>query len=192
MSRFGEDEGLVHEALVTSREVCGDSVQDFWATLAHRKDVFQKVFALVLSLIKVVFQLRPTFDRDMLKEGWKELEKDSPTQEGEFIPELEEIVTSKDEGRDISGEEFERRIKGRGDLVGQRQLEAMLREQERIPVEWRKFSLTASETVWVSPDGDRDVACLDWDGRQWVLNFLCLGGDFDSNYRLVRLSKLSS
>ncbi len=187
MSQFGQDLGLVHEAVVTGRKVGAN--ERFWATLAHNEEVFKQAVAFVMSLVPMVFCLRPAIKRDMLKEGWKKLEKDSKAKEGEFVSELEEFLTKDDTEGYISGNELEKRIKGRDDLAGQRHLEAMLWDQASIPVEWRNFYLVAPGTVWVYSNGCRDVPYLYWDGKQWVLDFFWIDYFFDSIDRLVRLRK---
>lgn len=53
MNSFGKDLGLIHEAVITGRKV--GATERFWAALAHRKDVFKKTVAFVLSLMSMVF-----------------------------------------------------------------------------------------------------------------------------------------
>lgn len=123
-------------------------------------------------------------ERDMT--GWKLLEP-APSEEGEFEPTIHEFLKEEDNGC-CGGEEMVKRAKEQGALTGLRHAEAMLRNQERIPVEWRKFVLVFVE-VWQGPDGGRDVWCLYWRGRRWCLGYGWLGLDFYSSYRLVASRK---
>jgi len=41
--------------------------------------------------------------------------------------------------------------------------------------------------VWRNPNGNLNVAYLNWNGNEWNLNFNWLENDFNDNYRLVRL-----
>jgi len=133
-----------------------------------------------------VFTLKSTFDRDMVREGWRSLEKDHSDKDGEFAVELVDIFGGKSV---LSGSEFERLAKAEKDIGGQRHLESLLREADKIPVEYRNFCLVASETVWVDSLGYRSVPSLYWDGAGWSLDFGFLGLDFRSGCRLVRPRK---
>lgn len=135
-----------------------------------------------------VFTLKPAFDRDMIKEGWRSLEKDHPDKDGEFTYDLVDVSKAEDNGV-ISGPEFEKRAKAQKDIGGQRHLEDMLRQADKIPVEHRKFCLVATETVWDDSVGRRLVPYLRWRGGRWSLGFHCLGAGFHSGCRLVRPRK---
>jgi hypothetical protein len=183
MAKFGSDHALIHEAVVTGNKV--GATEKFWAALAHDEGLFQKTLEFVLSAIKLVFSLVSTFDRDMRKEGWK-LEKDNQEADGEFTPELLEFL--KEHEPSVVGTEMEERVKNEP-IAGQRNLEAMLREQNMIPKEWRKFVLVAPGTVWLGSGRHRLVPCLFWLGERWCLSFDWLGHGFGSDYRVVRLGK---
>lgn len=187
MSNFGEDSGLMHEAVVTSRsEVRSEAVREVFKALAHTKGFWAKVVAL----LPFVFRIVAGFDRDMRKDKW-ELLSDHDAKDGEFVPELMEFVTDEDENGYISGDEMVKMTE-REDSGGQRHAEAMLRDQHKIPEEWRKYVLVFPETVWRNPDGRRRVADLYWDGYRWCLSFAWLELDFRRFCRVVRLRKVSS
>ncbi len=137
-----------------------------------------------------VFRLIPTFDRDMINEDCTTLEKDSPEKEGDFSPELVEFL--KEGEKYIVGKELEKRTSDHADLAGQRELEAMLRKQENIPAEWRKYYLIGPKTVRLFFSGSRFFPGLYWNGEQWVLSFLSIQSGFSYAGRLVRSNKLFS
>jgi len=140
----------------------------------------------VMDALNPIFTLKPTFDRDMVKEGWRSPEKDHPDKDGEFTFELVDIFDGKGF---LSGSEFERLANTEKDIGGQRTLEGMLRQANKIPVEYRKFCLVATETVWVDSSGHRRVPCPYWDGSRWCLSFRYLERVFSSYCRLVRPRK---
>jgi hypothetical protein len=127
----------------------------------------------------LVFRLVAKIDRDMT--GWTCVEPVG-AEEGEFEPTLHEFLRGG--MNSINGEEMVRRAKEQDALTGLRHAEAMLRNQERIPVEWRKYYLVFPE-VWQNPGGNRYVFCLYWDGWRWCLYYGWLDDGFSSNFRLV-------
>ncbi|MDP3882936.1 MAG: hypothetical protein Q8Q48_02685 [Candidatus Staskawiczbacteria bacterium] len=177
-TQFGEDYGLVHEAIVTGRKV--GAGKEFWAGIAHNEALFAKVVALVAGALRVVFTLIAEIERDMT--GWECLAS-TEAEPGEFEPELQEFL-QKGECY-TSGEEMIRRATEKEVFSGLRHAEAMLRNQEKIPVEWRKFVLVFPE-VWQYPYSNRRVWYLFWDGERWYLSCHWLSNDFSSIYRLVR------
>ena len=181
-SDFGKDHGLIHEAVVTGREV--GAGKEFWAALAHSKEVFRETLAFVMNFPPLVFQLTATFDHDKRQDDWK-LKADTTAKEGEFRPELAEILR---EGEShVPGETMLERAEDFG--LGQHHAEAMLRHQPAIPKEWRKYTLVFTGTVWRDPGGHRDVPFLCWSGKEWRLNFSQLRSSFASHCRLVRARK---
>lgn len=185
MSSFGKDLGLMHEVVITGRKA--GATERFWAALAHREDVFQKTVPFVLSLIAMVFRLRPDFEPDK-PSRLKKLEKDSPAKEGEFIPEIEEFLRGEDESS-IGEEELMRRLHGRDDIAGQRHLEAMARDQEALPEEWREFELVVPETIWATEEGSHYIPVLRFYDRRWQLFFYSSCNGFSRRYRVVRIKK---
>ncbi len=175
-TEFGQDHGLVHEAVITGRKVGAD--RDFWAALAHSEVLFAKVVAFVAEMLRLVFTLKAATDRDMT--GWEC--KEPVKGEGEFELELKEFLRKGESY--LGGEDMVKRAKELGVDSGLRHLEAVLREQDKIPVEMRQFCLVSTE-VWVGPNGDRDVWYLDWRGGRWVLFSYWLDNDFNSSCRLV-------
>ena len=182
-TQFGEDHGLLHEAVVTGRKV--GAGKDFWSALAHNEQLFARVVAFVVEALRVVFTLVAKIDRDMT--GWTCVEPVNAEEE-EFKPTLHEFLRE-GEGS-INGEEMIRRAKEQGVLTGLRHAEAILRNQEKIPVEWRKHYLVFPE-VWQGPGGGRNVFYLYWGGRRWYLVCGWLGDDFYSRSRLVGSRKLT-
>lgn len=177
-TEFGTDHGLIHEAVVTGRKVGAD--KEFWSALAHSEELFAKVISFVVKALKVVFTISLDIDRNM--DGWKCVEPVEVV-EGEFEPELQEFLR---EGESyVGGEEMVKRAK---DRTGLRHAEAMLREQDKIPADYRKYVLVFPE-VWRDPCSDRGVFCLSWGGGRWVLGYDWLSDGFGSSYRLVRPRK---
>lgn len=155
-SSFGKEHGLINEVLVTGRKVGAD--KKFWASLAHNKELFRKVVAVVINAI--TFTLKNTVDKDMA--GWNCVEHASSTLSGPFVPRLFHPSPQFSKGR-ISAKAFVKLAKEKGVLAGLRHAEAMLREQHKIPQEWREYNLVFAE-VW--HDSQKD-----WDGI-WFLEQL--------------------
>ncbi|OGZ76229.1 MAG: hypothetical protein A3G45_02325 [Candidatus Staskawiczbacteria bacterium RIFCSPLOWO2_12_FULL_37_15] len=166
-------------------KVDGDSLQENVITKAKAAGEQFLVFLQngAKALASLAFRL-VGIERDMT--GWELLEP-APAEEGEFEPSIHEFLMDKDGGR-CSGEEMVKRAKEQGALTGLRHAEAMLRNQERIPVEWQKYYLVFSE-VWQGPGGGRLVWRLSWDGAHWRLVYGWLGCGFVSSYRLVASRK---
>ena len=180
-SEFGSDHGLIHETIVTGRKV--GAGKDFWATLAHNEELFAKVVAFVATATRVVFSLIAKIDRDIA--GWTCIEP-VKAEEGEFESFLAEFLEPGESC--LGGEEMVKIAKKQGILTGLRHAEAMLRDQDRIPADWRKYYLVFPE-VWQSPRGRRYVFYLYWDGDRWCLGYNWLGNDFYSDCRLVASRK---
>lgn len=130
------------------------------------------------------FRLTPTFDYNKTKDGWT-LVSDSEDKEGDFEPELMEFLREGESS--IIGEEMLKRTEKEG--FGQRHAEAMLRNQNAIPVEWRKYVLVFTGTLWRGLSGNRYVPHLYWSGSGWYLHFRWLGYGFVSYSRVVRPRK---
>ena len=133
-----------------------------------------------------VFRNIPLEDH-RLNEGWK-IEKDADVQDGEFTFDL--VPFCKDEESCISGEELMKRAQEQNCCQwGFRHAKQILENKQRIPKWMIKHYLVFPGSVWVDPDGDRDVPFLSWGGDRWYLNFRWLGYDFDSNGRFFRPRK---
>lgn len=130
------------------------------------------------------FRLVPIIDRDMT--GWKCVDP-VDAEKGKFEPVLQEFMQKRDGGR-LGGERMVERVKEQKIQSGLCHAEAMLRNQERIPVEWRKYCLVFPE-VWQGPGGYRYMFFLSWYGSRWYLDYCSLGDVFDSSYRLVASRK---
>jgi len=166
--------GQAHETEVTLEKA--GATTEFWTRLAQNLKLAKATVAFVMGM---VFQLVAKIDRNM--EGWTCVEP-VETGEGEFEPTICEFLREGENS--INGEEMVRCAKEQDALTGLRHAEAMLRNQERIPVEWRKYYLVFPE-VWQCPVGNRYVFCLYWDGPRWSLRCRWLGSDFYSSSRLV-------
>lgn len=147
--------------------------------------VVKKFLCCLAEMIACVFRIT-TIERDMT--GWTCLEP-VEAEEGEFEPSLQEFLVG--EEKYCGGEEMVKRANKKGARTGLRHAEAMLRNQERIPVEWREHALVFSE-VWRGPRGGRGVWCLCWGGGRWYLSCNWLVSGFNSDYRLVASRKVSS
>ena len=190
---FGNDLGLVHEAVVTGRKVGAGKC--FWTALAHSEELFEKVVALVVATLKITFLVRSTFDDDERKYRYPNtpanLEKDSPFLGGVFTPVLANPFNPVETS--VMGSEWEKRAKQYKDHSGQRELEAMLREQDKIPIEWQGYRLVGSATVW-NDGNSRHYNGLMFDGGRWCFRrfLICeyITQSFESNCRMVRHGKL--
>jgi hypothetical protein len=165
MSVFGKDFGLIHEAMVTGRKV--GATERFWSALAHHQDVFERTVAFVLSLIQSIFYLRADFEYGS-HPRFKSLRRDSQTREGAFIPVLGEIAN----GAWIDYDELERLMKESDAVGGQRHLEAMVRDQDVIPVEWRGYEVIAPATAWLlEGGGENAIPVLQFFQKKWGVIF---------------------
>ena len=120
------------------------------------------------------------FDQDMTKKGWT-LESDAKFQDGEVTLEL---VSFLQEGESCSGDEMVKRTQDNV-VLGQRHAEELLRNQDKIPEEWREYVLLFPGSVWRGSRDDRRVPYLLWDGDRWCLYFYWLVRGFDSNCRVI-------
>ena len=175
-TQFGEDHGLLHEVVVTGRKV--GAGKEFWAAIAHNEELFARVVAFVMS-----FTLADKIDRDMT--DWTCVEP-AIAEDGEFEPVLQEFLLPGETS--IGGEEMVGRAKQKGVTSGLRHAEAMLREQAKIPAEFRKYVLVFPE-VWRGPGGNRRVWRLCWLGKRWYLFYCWRGNYFNSSDRLVSSRK---
>jgi hypothetical protein len=187
MSSYSE--GQTHQ-LMDSLEAAGYTPTQVTALGQNFNGALNQLLLVLTGEAKVVanlvFRLVAKIDRDM--KGWECLEP-VEAEESEFEPSIHEFLEEND-GGSCGCEEMIKRARKDGISSGIRHLEAMLREQEKIPVEWRRFVLVSTE-VWQSPDGYRYVWYLCWDGERWSLRYYWLGYDFYSRYRLVRLPQVS-
>jgi len=170
--------GQAHETEVTLQTA--GATTEFWTRLAQNLELAKATVAFVM---RMVFQLVAKIDRNM--EGWECIEP-VDAEEGEFEPSLHGFV---EQGENyVKCEEMLKRAKEKGISSGLRHLEAMLRNQERIPVEWRKHIIVSTE-VWRGPGDNRCVFYLYWGGECWYLGYDWLDFDFDSGSRLVGFRK---
>lgn len=145
-------------------------------------DQFVEVMARAAGLAK------PVFVHDKTADGW-ELVENKPRRITS-IRDLELVPFLRDGEPSVIGEEMARRARVEFDAdYGQHDAEYMLEYQDEIPVEFRKYYLVFTATVWVVSRRYRYVPYLYWDGERWILYFYWLGRDFGSGGRLVRPRK---
>lgn len=171
--------GQAHEAELQLREA-GATAENFWGRIARSKDLARRVVAFVLEASRLLIA---KIDRNMT--NWTCVEP-VLAEEGEFESVLSEFLRHGEPC--VGGEEMVKRAKEQGALTGLRHAETMLRDQDKIPADQRKFCLVFPE-VWVDSDGNRYVPYLYWHGERWCLDFDWLGYDFYSYDRLVRPRK---
>lgn len=170
--------GQAHETEITLEKA--GATPEFWKRLAQSIELARAVVAMVMN---TVFRLVAKIDRDMT--NWECVEP-VEAEEGEFEPQIYEFLQSKESC--IDGDKMRERAKEKGISSGISHLEAMLREQEKIPFEWRKYYLVSTE-VWQSPHGYRCVWYLCFYDGRWDLHYYWLAYDFYSDYRLVGARK---
>lgn len=102
------------------------------------------------------------------------------------IDELELFAFLKKGENWISSEEMRRRAKEAEADFGLDQAEYLLKNQGKIPEEYRPFYLPFPGTVLRTPVGDLHVPCFHWDGDRWNLHFCWLGLGWNSRVRLLR------
>jgi hypothetical protein len=130
------------------------------------------------------FMLGVKLDNNLHNKGWT-IVHDSQAKERVFKAELVEILEL---GEDkIGGEEFLQQIDGAEDFGGHRHAEAMVRQAEEIPEEWREYILVFTGTVWQTANGDRIIAGLRWHGDHWRLTFIWPKYNLGHEHRLIRV-----
>lgn len=130
------------------------------------------------------FKVEVKFVDDLHRKGWT-IVRDSQAMEKVFTAELVEILEL---GEDkIGGDEFLQQIDGAKDFGGHRHAEAMVRQAEEIPEEWREYILVFASTVWQNANGDRIIAGLRWHGDQWRLIFIWPKYNLGHEHRLIRV-----
>ena len=144
MSSYSE--GQTHQ-LMESLEMAGYTSAHVTALGQNSNGALDQLMLVLTGVAKVVtdlvFRLVAKIDRDMT--GWTCVELVEA--EEEFKPTLHEFLR---EGENfVNGEEMVRRAKEQDALTGLRHAEAMLRNQERIPIEWRKHYLVFSQVIFV-------------------------------------------
>ena len=185
MSSYSE--GQTHQ-LMEAFEAKGFTPSHVTSLGQNADGILDKLMLVLISAAKVVvdlvFELIANVERDMT--SWECLEP-VVAEEGGFEPTLHSFLLEEDGGC-VAGEEMVRRAKEKEISSGLRHLEAILRQQERIPADWRKYYLVFPE-VWQSPLGYRAVFDLYWYGCRWYLSYSWLDNDFISRCRLVASRK---
>lgn len=185
MSSYSE--GQTHQ-LMDALEGIGYTPAQITMLGQNSNGVLNQLILVLTGAAKIVtdlfFRLVPIIDRDMT--NWECVEP-VETKETNFEPVLQEFLQKEDNGF-IDGESMIKRAKEKGISAGLRHAEAMLRNQERIPVEWQKHCLVFPE-VWQGPHRRRYVFCLSWYGNRWGLHYYWLGSGFNSDGWLVASRK---
>lgn len=75
----------------------------------------------------------------------------------------------------------------RGCNWGQRHGEALIRDESKMPSEWRARIIVLPGTVWEDEKGGRFVPCMAYDEGQWLIRFYRLNRGFPADYRLLHL-----
>ena len=129
----------------------------------------------------------PIFVHDKTKDGWKLLENVSRRLTS--VRDLELVSFLMGNESSVNGEEVVRRARILDVNYSQEDAEWLLANQNEIPVEFRKYYLVFTGTVWQDSISYRNVSCLGWYGRRWCLLFSWLDDDWYSYGRLVRPRK---
>ena len=140
------------------------------------------------DLISVCFEIDSTrpFDYDKTRDGWTH-EIKAGVQDGEVTLGLVSFIQEGESS--VPGDEMVRLAKENDAMLGQRHAEALLRNQDKIPEEWRDYILVFPGDVWRDPHGRRVVPYLCWYGGRWYLHFCWLESGFYSRGRLLRSYK---
>lgn len=182
---------------MTRQSVTDDQYGRLWRRL---KEIARRVDEGSISLDKTMDSLQlivegkfneasaPVFVNDKTKDGWILLEHAS--RRITSAQNLELVSFLKRGENSIGGEEMVRRARVELDAnYGQEDAEWLLDHQDEIPVEFRKYYLVFTGTVWRDSLGRRLVPYLVWDGGGWCLRFGWLAFGWRSDDRLVRLRK---
>ncbi|MBI3495500.1 hypothetical protein HY065_02645, partial [Candidatus Berkelbacteria bacterium] len=132
--------------------------------LIEKRGEFQDEFS------KIVRRFGSSFQYDLREEGWTLLE--DAERKINSAAALELVAFLKEGETVIGGEELVSRA--RTELranYGQHDAEWLVKHQEEIPVEFRKFYLVFTGTVWRDRNGNQVVAYLRWNGERWDLLF---------------------
>ena len=122
-------------------------------------------------------------------EGWTLLADESVEEPGGPVT-LEDVAVLEGNESYVGGETMLKRAIKSGNRAGLRCAKALLRQQEKIPVEWRGNKiLVFTGTVVRLRRGFRYVAYLYWFGVRWYLFWYWLVNFFNSYYRAVRCSR---
>jgi len=139
-------------------------------------------------MITVDLKPRPgRFRFEVTKNGW-ELQQIRPKSENRKL-QFNEILRA---GEERIWGHFEMRYRAieMGNLAGEEHAEDLIKQQDTIPEELRPFVLLFMGTI-LGFGGSQHVVCLVWNEREseWVLASCPLVYNFDSRFRLARVSK---
>lgn len=123
------------------------------------------------------------FDRDFSKEGF-DLESDVEPLTGEL--DLDVVSFTKEGETPISGEEMIKRSIQLGGHHSQRDAEKLLKENAKIPKEFRNFHLVFTGTVWFGRrTRERYVPYLHWKVDRCYMHLSGLGNAWYPRVRLL-------
>ena len=122
-----------------------------------------------------MFTISSELDKDLSGLGWTCEERVKVVNGVEFEPVLHDL--SRPEDKYVFGQELVQRALCQGIRTGLCHAEAMLREQDKIPIEWRKYSLVFSE-VWDISNRGLAAVYLCWCDDHWGKGWAFLVGTF--------------
>ena len=126
-------------------------------------------------------------DPDEVAQAVKQIIDRSP-----LLPNQLELVTFLLEGEVyVASEELVKRAKKMGANLGERQAKCLFEHQGEIPEEWRQYYLFFPGDICKDRNGSPSFACLVWydDRKHWLLDYIAIGGGYDSVVRLLRPRK---
>lgn len=132
----------------------------------------------------LIFKYTAGFDRNKLNDRWS-LEIDTTIDPFEFTITLVDFLESKESF--VGSENIVTRAHSRFVFTDQHHLEAMLREQHKIPSEYNSYDLIALETQWYDTYSCLNIPYLRFCVNEWYLLFKPLSGDFGKKYRMLRI-----
>lgn len=138
-----------------------------------------------MSRLEITSGVFDSFDYDKRKNKWI-LVSDGKSVKDRFNAELVEFLEEK---KSIDGYAMLSRATEIGDCLDQHHAEAILRNSEMIPEDWRRYILVFPGTVWCDHNGYHLVSYLSWNTFGWYLNFYWLDLNFNRIHRFVRLGK---
>jgi len=151
-----------------------------WDISTDPKIIREKLIsALNQRAIQIPALPRPTLEQFQAKSSWiKEIECDnSPT--GPVTLKLINVLQDGEE--QLSGQEFEQRLKDLTGQLGYQQFEWLVANQDKYPEFMAllgQIYLEGPAIIVVDQHGIRHVACLDRGGKRWCLEWRWLSNDF--------------
>lgn len=191
---FGKDLTRLEQVLLTARRINPNKEFwiKFWAALAHDIDLFEKIVSFVKArwdrvLLEIDSGL--PLDHDKRKDGWKLVENNTSAKFGivffekVVVCQTIEFIPKKD---NLQENELIARAKEMNCLICQYYAEAILRQQSKIPKDWRKYTLNFPGTVWQDKENRLLMPCLIFSSDSCSLVFRMINDKFDLGDYFVR------